>query len=106
MALRTRKKAEGVSSPKDLPPAKTRSVRQPSGKVSKTYRLDAARIEAARRALGAKTATEAIETALDMVLFRHELIEGTRRMFGIHIERSEDDTVDDLGEIHPSDTSR
>lgn len=59
-------------------------------KTSKTYRLDTTRIEAARKALGAKTATEAIERALDLVVLRRELVEGTKRMLGVRIERSDD----------------
>lgn len=55
-------------------------------KVPKTYRLNEAKIEAARAILRAKTATEAIETALDMVVFRRELVEGTRALFGSEIK--------------------
>jgi hypothetical protein len=40
-------------------------------------------VAAAQRALGSATATEAIETALDLVLFRRELIAGTRAMLGV-----------------------
>lgn len=53
-----------------------------SAKVPKTYRLDARTIAAAQEILGAATATEAIETALDMVVFRQELVAGTRAMLG------------------------
>jgi len=42
-------------------------------------------LRAAKRALGAATATEAIERALEMVVFRHHLVEGTRAMLGVHI---------------------
>lgn len=55
-------------------------------RVSRTYRLPLSKIKAARQALGTTNATETIETALDMALFRRELIEGTRRLFGMHIE--------------------
>jgi hypothetical protein len=55
-------------------------------RVSRTYRLRLSKLEAARRALGAATATEAIETALDLAVFRRELIAGTEAMFGIHIQ--------------------
>lgn len=57
--------------------------RDPSAKVSKTYRLAPDKLAAAQRILGAATATEAIETALDMVVFRQELIEGTAAMAGV-----------------------
>ena len=59
--------------------------RQPSAKVSKTYRLTPAKLAAAQRILGAATATEAIETALDMVVFRQELVDGTASMAGVQI---------------------
>ena len=58
-------------------------------KVSRTYRLNPARVEEARRALGVPTATAAIETALDMVTFRHELAEGARSLKGIVIRPPE-----------------
>jgi hypothetical protein len=54
-------------------------------RVSRTYRLRLSKLEAAKRALGAATATEAIEMALDLAVFQRELIEGHRRMFGISI---------------------
>ncbi len=64
-------------------------TRRVSGKVSKTYRLTPAKLAAAQRILGAATATETIETALDMVVFRQELLNGTRALLGVHIESSE-----------------
>jgi hypothetical protein len=62
-------------------------------KVAKTYRLAPGRIEAARRILGVSTATAAIETALDMVVFRQELIDGTRAMRGVTIEPFDDSSA-------------
>ena len=59
--------------------------RRASAKVSRTYRLTPGKLEAAQRILGAATATETIETALDMVVFRQELVEGTAAMAGIEI---------------------
>ncbi|MCC6537944.1 MAG: hypothetical protein IT162_10365 [Bryobacterales bacterium] len=44
------------------------------------------KIEAAQRALGAATATETIERALDLVVFQGQLIRGTRAMMGVVIE--------------------
>ena len=55
-------------------------------RVSRTYRLRLSKLRAAKRALGAATATEAIETALDLAVFRQALIDGTEAMFGIEIE--------------------
>jgi hypothetical protein len=57
----------------------------PDPRVPRTYRLRLRKLSAAKRALGAGTATETIERALDLVLFQSELINGTRSMQGIHI---------------------
>lgn len=61
-----------------------------SEKAPKTYRLSARRIAAARRILGTPTDTATIEEALDMVVFRKELLEGMRAMRGAHIESFDD----------------
>ena len=62
------------------PTAQTRERR-----VSRTYRLPLTKIKAAQRALGAATATETIERALDLMVFQHRLVGGTRAMLGIAI---------------------
>jgi hypothetical protein len=54
-------------------------------RVSRTYRLPLSKLRAAKRALGAATATEKIERALDLAVFQRELIDGTRAMLGIEI---------------------
>jgi hypothetical protein len=54
-------------------------------KVPRTYRLAPRKIVTAQRLLGARTATEAIEMALDLVVFRRELVRGTRAMLGVRI---------------------
>lgn len=54
-------------------------------KTPKTYRLTPAKIAAAKAILGAATATEAIETALDLVVFRQELMDGVEAMRGVVI---------------------
>lgn len=54
-------------------------------RVSRTYRLPLSKLSAAKRALGAATATETIERALDLVVFQRELIDGTRAMLGVEI---------------------
>ena len=64
---------------------KTSNTPARSKKVPKTYRLAPEKIAAAQRLLGASTATETIETALDLVLFRQELVKGTRTMLGVEI---------------------
>jgi hypothetical protein len=54
-------------------------------RVSRTYRLPLSKLRAAQRALGAATATETIERALDLAVFQRELVDGTRAMLGIDI---------------------
>lgn len=54
-------------------------------RVSRTYRLPLSKLRAAKRALGAATATETIERALDLAVFQRELLDGTRAMLGIEI---------------------
>jgi hypothetical protein len=54
-------------------------------RVPRTYRLPLDKISAAKRALGAATATETIERALELVVFQRDLIDGTRAMRGIRI---------------------
>jgi|GEM_PF-2092625 hypothetical protein len=67
------------------PGVRPRTPQRRGAKVPRTYRLDARTIAAAQEILGAATATEAIETALDMVVFRQELVAGTRAMFGTEL---------------------
>ena len=45
-------------------------------RVPRTYRLTPAKLEAAKKALGVKTATAAIEEALDMVVSRQQGLNG------------------------------
>src|SRR5215831_4253191 len=56
-----------------------------SEKAAVSYRLSRDRITRAQEILGAPTATATIEEALDAVVFRRELMEGTRRMLGVPI---------------------
>lgn len=79
MTIRSRKK--------DTPAKVARPAAGP--KRSKTYRLSEDKIAAAQAILGTPTATAAIETALDMVVFRRELVDGTRAMLGVEIASPE-----------------
>ncbi len=54
-------------------------------KKAKSYRLSEAKIAAAQKILGAKTATATIEAALDMVVFRKELVDGTTELRGLEV---------------------
>jgi hypothetical protein len=51
----------------------------------KNLRLYQSKIDEARRILGTTTETETIEAALDLVVFRTELVEGVRAMRGAQL---------------------
>jgi hypothetical protein len=51
-------------------------------RVRKNYRLTQAKIDRARQVLGVGSETETIEAALDLVAFRHDVLEGVRRLAG------------------------
>ena len=54
-------------------------------KVAMSYRLSPAKIARAQRILGTSTATSTIEEALDLVVFRRELMDGIDSAFGAQI---------------------
>ncbi|HEX4627360.1 MAG TPA: hypothetical protein VH137_01100 [Gemmatimonadales bacterium] len=62
-----------------------RRARVGEGKVPQTYRLDPTKAAVAQRILGTPTATATIESTLDMVVFRQELVDGTRAMQGVEL---------------------
>lgn len=81
-----------------MPKATVRRTKQPvagrtqrsrggrAGWVRKNVVMDPAKLDAARRALGVDTETEAIDQALDRVVFREELAKGiaaVRRSGGV-----------------------
>lgn len=51
--------------------------RRASTKLLKTYRVSTERIAVAQMILGTSSATETIEMALDMVVFRREMLDST-----------------------------
>ena len=65
--------------------AEARPLHEPkqTGKQMKSFRLAADKIKRARKVLGTRTDTATIETALDMVVFRQELLDGLGAMSGI-----------------------
>ena len=65
------------------------ATREP--RVPRTYRLPLSKLRAARRALGAATATDTIEQALDLVVFQRRLVDGTRAMLGVDLTTADDD---------------
>lgn len=66
-------------------------IRSPIGrrragrKIPHTFRLTRGKLAAAQRILGTATATETIETALDMIVFRRRLVAGTAAMLGVKL---------------------
>ncbi|OFV90288.1 MAG: hypothetical protein A3G76_04740 [Acidobacteria bacterium RIFCSPLOWO2_12_FULL_65_11] len=71
-------------------PAIAREKRRLSARrAPRTFRLTLSKLAAAKRALGAATATETIERALDLVVFQRQLVDGTRSMLGIAIAESD-----------------
>ena len=54
-----------------------------AGWVRKNVVMDQRKLDAARRALGVDTETEAIDLALDFVAFRREVAEGIAAMRGV-----------------------
>ena len=53
--------------------------------IKKNIRLHQSKIDAARKILGTETETETIEQALDLVVFRQELVDGIRAMQGANL---------------------
>jgi hypothetical protein len=57
-------------------------------KTPMSYRLSPAKIARAQAILGTPTATATIEEALDLVIFRRELMDGVGRAFGLPIREA------------------
>lgn len=51
----------------------------------KNFRLYQSKLDRAKQALAAETETEAIDRALDLVIFRDELVKGVRAMRGAEL---------------------
>ena len=51
-------------------------------RTRKNLRLDQEKLNRARRLLQARTETETVDRALDLVIFRQEAIQGLRRLAG------------------------
>ena len=83
----------GKKKKKAEPGATPTRVREP--KVAMSYRLSRVRIARAQKILGAPNATATIKEALDAVIFRRELMEGTRRAFGIPVVDAFPDAPDE-----------
>jgi Arc/MetJ family transcription regulator len=62
------------------------------GKVRKEFWLDPKLLRTVREELGVATEREAVEMALDLVVFRKELAEGARRLVGLNIASLDDES--------------
>jgi Arc/MetJ family transcription regulator len=65
--------------------SKPRSSRR--GKVRKELWLDPKALRRAQKLLGTDTEREAVEIALDLVAFRHEVGEGLPSLAGLQLDR-------------------
>ena len=54
--------------------------RPPRGWVRKNLHIDQRKLNVARKALGVKTETEAVDAALDAISFRQEISKGIQRL--------------------------
>jgi hypothetical protein len=61
----------------------TRGIRK--NKVRKEFWLDPKLLQTVKEELGVATEREAVEMALDLIVFRKELVEGARRLTGLHL---------------------
>ena len=68
------------------PPAVYEASPAEEAAMRKNYRLRQSKIDRAMRVLGTATETETIERALELVVFRGELVEGVRAMRGAGLE--------------------
>jgi len=69
-------------------PVKKAPERRPSreGKVRKELWLDLETLRRAQTILGTATERETVEAALDMIVFRRELLDGVRALTGLQID--------------------
>src|SRR6187549_3259074 len=70
---------------KKTPSKATPAKRVEEPKVAMSYRLSRDKIARAQSVLGTSTATATIEQALDLVVFRRELVDGVNKAFGIPV---------------------
>ena len=66
---------------------KSRRSSSRKGKVRKEFWLDPKSLRQAQTLLGAETEREAVEIALDLVTFRHEVEHGLESLAGLELDR-------------------
>ena len=63
--------------------ASKRPRKRPAPKIRrKNVNIDQSKLDRVRKLLGSETETEAIDQALDMILFREEVVRGIERIAG------------------------
>jgi hypothetical protein len=78
---RSSRSADRVKSPARTVPSRVSTRGNRKGKVRKEFWLEPTLLQAVKEELGAANEREAVEMALDLVLFRKELVAGARRLF-------------------------
>lgn len=78
----TKRERSGGSARRYAPVEREGDVEAPK---KKNLRLHQSKIDEARAILGTATETETVEAALDLVVFRQELVEGVRAMRGTNL---------------------
>lgn len=69
-----------MTAPTRGPASARRLSRPPRGWVRKNLHIDQRKLNVARKALGVKTETEAVDAALDAIAFRQEISEGIQNL--------------------------
>lgn len=69
-----------MTTPTRRPASARRLGRPPRGWVRKNLHIDQRKLNVARKALGVKTETEAVDAALDAIAFRQEISEGIQSL--------------------------
>jgi hypothetical protein len=78
---------------KKYPGARKAPRRVSETKTPMSYRLSPGKIARAQAILGTATATATIEEALDLVIFRSELMDGVKQAFGLPVREAFPDTA-------------
>ena len=69
----------------NAPLARTFTRGSRKNKVRKEFWLDPKLLQTVKEELGVATEREAVEMALDLIVFRKELVEGTHRLRGLSL---------------------
>ncbi|MBA3344533.1 MAG: hypothetical protein H0T44_04410 [Gemmatimonadales bacterium] len=78
-ATRRRTARAGRQNPPERVPTLT-SKKSPAKRIRKNMDMDPVKLRAVREILGAKTETEAVDRALDEIIFEHQVADGLTRL--------------------------